>query len=225
MPRHRQAPSVPIMEWGTVQLDGINPAPYNPRKDLQAGDEEYEAIKRSIQEFGYVDPLVVNRVNNILVGGHQRLKVLRELGVVEAPVAFVNITDPIREKALNVALNSDAIRGVWDIDKLDEIMQELAREAPDLVDFLREEELVDELLGVDREAEGPATHPAMELQPFEHWDYLVFMFKDSRDFVAACERFGIQRVDSSAVPGRKKIGLGRVLDGRRLLTPHSSSEP
>ncbi|MHC5035376.1 MAG: hypothetical protein ACYTFZ_10105, partial [Planctomycetota bacterium] len=104
------------MEIRSVPISRLNPAPYNPRKDLRPGDPEYEAIKRSILEFGCVDPLVWNRRTGNLVGGHQRLKVLQnDLGAEEADVSVVDLP-PEREKALNVALNK--IQGDWDKDKL-----------------------------------------------------------------------------------------------------------
>ena len=57
------------------------PAEYNPRKDLKPGDAEYEKLKRSITEFGYVEPVIWNQTTGRVVGGHQRLKVLQEMGM------------------------------------------------------------------------------------------------------------------------------------------------
>lgn len=91
------------------------PADYNPRKDLKSGDKEYEKLKRSIDEFGYVDPLIWNKRTSRLVGGHQRLKVLKDMGIDEVDVVVVDM-DEEKEKALNVALNK--ISGDWDKDKL-----------------------------------------------------------------------------------------------------------
>lgn len=91
------------------------PADYNPRKDLKPGDKEYEKLKRSINEFGYVDPLIWNKRTSRLVGGHQRLKVLKDMGIDEVDVVVVDM-DEEKEKALNVALNK--ISGDWDKDKL-----------------------------------------------------------------------------------------------------------
>ena len=62
------------------RISELIPAPYNPRKDIQPGDPEYEKLKRSLEEFGYVEPVIWNARTGYVVGGHQRLKVLRELG-------------------------------------------------------------------------------------------------------------------------------------------------
>jgi len=67
------------MEILNIAIKDINPAPYNPRKDLRPGDPEYENIKQSILEFDMVEPLVWNKQTGNLVGGHQRLKVLEEM--------------------------------------------------------------------------------------------------------------------------------------------------
>jgi DNA modification methylase len=100
----------------------IDPAFYNPRKDLKSGDSEYEKLKKSIQEFDLVEPLIWNKRTGRLVGGHQRLKVLQELGYSEIEVSVVDLPED-REKALNVALNK--IQGDWDYEKLKDLLQEL----------------------------------------------------------------------------------------------------
>ena len=68
-----------MMEIQTLKVDEINTAVYNHRKDLQPGDPEYEKLRKSITEFDMVEPLVWNKRTGNLVGGHQRLKILKEL--------------------------------------------------------------------------------------------------------------------------------------------------
>ena len=99
----------------TLPVDKLVPADYNPRKDLKPGDPEYEKLKRSIAEFGYVEPVIWNKTTGHVVGGHQRLKVLIDTGVTEAECVVVEMSEE-KEKALNVALNK--INGEWDKDKL-----------------------------------------------------------------------------------------------------------
>ena len=60
------------------------PADYNPRKDLKPGDAEYEKLKRSIEQFGYVEPVIWNKTTGRVVGGHQRLKVLMAKGFLSS---------------------------------------------------------------------------------------------------------------------------------------------
>ena len=99
----------------TLPVDTLVPADYNPRKDLKPGDPEYEKLKRSITEFGYVEPVIWNKTTGHTVGGHQRLKILVDTGVTEVECVVVEM-DLDREKALNIALNK--ISGEWDKDKL-----------------------------------------------------------------------------------------------------------
>ncbi|MDR0531075.1 MAG: DNA modification methylase [Oscillospiraceae bacterium] len=100
----------------------LNPARYNPRKDLKPGDAEYEKLLRSVEEFGYVEPVIWNERTGNIVGGHQRFKVLVQLGYDEIDCVVVDL-DEQREKALNVALNK--ISGDWDLPKLADLMHEL----------------------------------------------------------------------------------------------------
>ena len=94
-------------------------APYNPRI---MPEEMLKKLKKSIEKFGYVEPLVVNKKNNHVIGGNQRLKVLRELGVDEVEVVLVDLDDR-NEKALNLALNR--ITGDWDYGILSELLKDL----------------------------------------------------------------------------------------------------
>ncbi len=106
-----------------ISISDINPAPYNPRKDLKKGDREYEKLKKSIVEFDLVEPLVWNKRSKNLIGGHQRFKIIKdELKLETVQVVVVDYTDK-KEKALNVALNK--ISGEWDFPKLKELLVEL----------------------------------------------------------------------------------------------------
>ncbi len=109
------------MKIEKIKIEKLKPAEYNPRKDLKPEDEEYQKIKKSITEFGYVAPVIVNS-NMTVIGGHQRLKILKELGYIDVECVIVDL-DPNKEKALNIALNK--ISGDWDNDKLEELLSEL----------------------------------------------------------------------------------------------------
>ena len=117
------------MEIQKIPAARLNAAAYNPRKDLKPGDREYEKLKRSIAEFGYVEPVIWNRQTGNVVGGHQRLKVLIDLGQQEIDCVVVDL-DLQREKTLNIALNK--ITGDWDETKLASLMAEFDAEAFDV---------------------------------------------------------------------------------------------
>lgn len=110
------------MQIKKKKLTDLIPADYNPRKDLQPGDAEYEKLKRSVETFGYVEPIIWNEQTGRIVGGHQRLKVMQDLGYQEIECVIIDI-DESQEKALNVALNK--ISGSWDEDKLMSLITDL----------------------------------------------------------------------------------------------------
>lgn len=102
-----------------ISMAKISAAKYNPRKDLKPGDPEYEKLKRSVERWDLVEPLVWNERTGTLVGGHQRLKILAARGDTEVDVSIVDL-DERDEQALNVALNR--IQGEWDEPKLADIL-------------------------------------------------------------------------------------------------------
>lgn len=106
-----------------IKMSKLNPAKYNPRKDLKPGDNEYEKLKRSMAEFGYVEPIIWNKRTGNIVGGHQRYKILKDMKYKEAECVIVDLDDN-REKALNVALNK--ISGEFDIPLLTDLLKDLS---------------------------------------------------------------------------------------------------
>lgn len=110
------------MKIEKIKIEKLNPAEYNPRKDLKPGDPEYEKLKNSILTFGYVEPVLWNKRTGNIIGGHQRYKVLVELGEKEIDCVVVDM-DSENEKALNIALNK--VSGDWDKDKLMLLIEDL----------------------------------------------------------------------------------------------------
>jgi DNA modification methylase len=126
-----------------IKAELLNPAAYNPRRALKAGDKEYEKLKRSIAEFGFVEPVVWNKRTGNVVAGHQRLTVLRDMGEAEVDCVVVDL-DSAKEKALNIALNK--IQGEWDEDKLAAVLSDLDAQAFDVTLTGFDAAEVDELL-------------------------------------------------------------------------------
>lgn len=101
----------------------LNPAPYNPRK---WSEDAIAQLTESIKSFGLVDPILVNGATdrkNVVIGGHFRLKVAKDLGIKEVPVVYIDIPDIEREKELNVRLNKNL--GDWDYELLAEFDETL----------------------------------------------------------------------------------------------------
>ena len=136
-----------------ITIHKINPAPYNPRKNLKPDDSEYQKLLRSIDEFGYIDPLIWNKKTGNLAGGHQRFKILMAKGLKEIDVSVVDL--PIeKEKLLNIALNK--ISGEWDREKLAHLLDDI----PDIdleltgFDLPEAENLIADILGPDTEEDN-----------------------------------------------------------------------
>lgn len=99
-----------------VDISLLKPSEYNPRRwDESAIKNLTESIKR----YGLVDPLIVNSAlgrENVVIGGHFRLEVAKDLGITNIPVCYLNIPDINKEKELNLRLNKNV--GDWDLELL-----------------------------------------------------------------------------------------------------------
>jgi len=110
-----KTPSNPI-KITQVPIADLKPAEYNPRTHTK---KQKASLRESLTKFGIVDPILVNiapKRKNIVIGGHFRLKILKDLGYEKVPVVFVNLPDIEQEKELNLRLNQN--QGQWDFDLL-----------------------------------------------------------------------------------------------------------
>ena len=124
-----------------VPVSTLKASAYNPRR---WNESQAETLKESIRRFGLIDPLIANSApgrENILVGGHFRLKVAKDLGLKEVPVVFVRITDLEKEKELNLRLNKNV--GEFDFDLLKNFDETFLKDAG----FSTEE--LDEIFDID----------------------------------------------------------------------------
>lgn len=127
------------MKTGKIKFRSIEPSSYNPRKISR---DEMKALSSNLEEFGLVDPIIINLKNNHIVGGHQRYTALehkyirnKSIDTIELPMIKLGdvgwvfeeedltIKDENHEKALNLALNK--ISGSWDHSKLSEVLNDL----------------------------------------------------------------------------------------------------
>ena len=111
------------MEIEKITLSDFQPAEYNPRVDLQPGDDEYQKIEKSINEFGFLQPLIVNKKTGHIISGFQRAKILREKGITKIEAVVVNFS-LTKEKQANLAFNK--VCGAWDQQKLARLLDELS---------------------------------------------------------------------------------------------------
>ncbi len=107
-----------------LPIDQLRTAVYNPRKPLRPASSAYKKLRKSIDEFGLVEPLIWNELTGRVVGGHARLAILKDLGVTEVSVSVVRLDEP-REKALNVVLNNQEAQSRYDPELLRDLLTEL----------------------------------------------------------------------------------------------------
>lgn len=128
-----------------IPVSDLNPSEYNPRKWSK---DAVENLTASISTFGLVDPIIANSSpnrKNIVIGGHFRLKIAKDLGYQEVPVVYVNIPEIEKEKELNLRLNKNT--GDWDLKLLSEFDSNL------LVDIGFTSEDLDDIFGIDETPE------------------------------------------------------------------------
>ena len=194
------------MEHKIVQKD-INSlifAEYNPR---QLTKEQYKHLKDSIQRFGLVDPIIVNsnkERKNIIVGGHQRVRVAKDMDIDQVPVLEIDLTYE-RERELNVRLNRNT--GEWDFDVLANNF-----ELDELIDIgFKENELK---IFNDSEEIEPEIEITEEL--FESHNYIMLYFDNELDWQTAKDVFELKTVKRKNQRIGDK-GLGRVVKGKDVL--------
>lgn len=129
----------------TIKITDLKPARYNPRK---ISNDDYKKLTNSINEYGLVDPIIINLNNNTIIGGHQRYDVIfseymdgnedyAELQLIRrGDIGWVFLDEELivkdlnHEKSLNIALNK--IQGQFDLEKLEDLFNDLSTEGLDL---------------------------------------------------------------------------------------------
>ena len=115
----------------TIDASKVVPNPKNPRIDLRPGMPLYERLKESIEHFGYLDPIIWNKRTGMIVSGHQRFQVMKDIAeskgetIDQIDVMEVDMSES-QQDAFMVAVNK--ITGLWDNEKLSALFKELADE-------------------------------------------------------------------------------------------------
>lgn len=128
-----------------VPITQLKPAQYNPRK---WNEDTTKQLTESIKRYGLVDPIICNSAENrknIVIGGHFRLHIAKQLGYKEIPVVYLNIPDIEKEKELNIRLNKNV--GEWDMDLLAEFDENF------LTDLGFNSEELDDVFGIEEKPE------------------------------------------------------------------------
>ncbi len=192
------------MEIVTRKIKDLSPADYNPRK---LTGESYNLIRRSLEKNGFVVPVVVNinpKRKDVIIGGHQRVKIWDDMGHREVPCVYQDIEDIEVEKELNITLNKAG--GEWDEKKL------MGWTKDKLIDFGFK---ASELKFFD-----PVQVAEIKFSEYLHEEhnYVVLYFDNSIDWQMAKTFFELEPVMAKMESGKAwNKGVARVVDGVKFL--------
>lgn len=196
--------------WHIEWRDPNELRPYERNAKVHT-EEQIEHIANSIATFGWQQPGVITK-DGVMVVGHGRRMAAIKLGV-KMPVKVIE--DDMTEDEIRAyrQVDNKTNESPWDeeLATLDRLDIEL-----DLSQFGFLEETSEEEETENKKEQREKTVEAMQIKQFEHHDYIVFVFDNQFDWLNACSRFNLEKVDAG-YGKTKKIGLGRVLDGKRLL--------
>lgn len=178
------------MQIEVIPFSSVIPDDYNPRKELNSDDTEYQRIKNSMDAFGYIEPMVYNIRTGHIVGGHQRLKIMQARGLTEAEMSVVDLDDN-EEKLLNLRLNK--IKGRWDEDALTELLSQFTIDEALLTGFGSDELSVilaqNDDLDMDAFDFEPEPTGAAEELDGANW-VIILKFQNKDDARQWCEEHG-----------------------------------
>jgi len=195
------------MKVETIDIDKLIPYHNNPRKD-QAVDK----VASSIHEYGFQQPIVVDK-NMVVIVGHTRLLASKKLGLKKVPIAIANLSKS-QAKAYRIADNRLNEEGNWDIDLL-------KNELSDLNGLLNntgfDDSELDKLLEKKEKEEEPEIEFSEEVG--EQHNYIILYFDNDIDWLSAQTHFNLKTVSSKRSNGKPwSKGIGRVVNGGKYLT-------
>ena len=209
-------PKPPLrLEW--IEAGSLTENPLNWRRHSEA---QLQSLRELIDDpdIGWAGACLFNERTGRLIDGHAR----KEVSDPKRPIpVLIGNWSPEAEAKILATLDPVGAMANGDADAYGKLIEQVNADGLWVRDLLHQTAagLVaaadDDEAGED-DAPG-AVLPAMEVQPFEHYDYIMLLFRNDQDFQAACEKLGIQRVAITYPGGTQKIGLGRVIDGPKAI--------
>lgn len=226
------APSAPAVAPGPrvrnlgirkVRVADLEDAPWNWRRHDKRQKDALGAAIDEIGWVGYPDVYETPEGKLRLTDGHCRKQVLIEQYGPDA-VIDVNVTDFDEADAKKANLTKDPLAAMAEQEdqKLAALIGQVETNKAELHVLFEEMyagcEDADEASGGSGAAKGDPL-PAMELQPYEHYDYVIVLATNVHEWHALIEKLGLERVDSSITETTtmKKVGLGRAVRAGKLL--------
>lgn len=210
-----------ILEVKTVKASDLDPNAGNWRMHPHA---QKVALKDVVEQVGLIDVLLAYKSPRnggalTLIDGHLRHSLDPD---IEWPVAILDVTD---EEADLILATHDPITGMANTDGelLKSLLENVSMEGTGGVDLLQslarlaDSALLDEE-GKPEKVKEPNVVPEMELQAYEHYDYIMAICRDTFTFIRAKQLLGLTQKSYTLKNGHsKKIGLCRVLDMAKFL--------
>ncbi len=193
----------------------LKPNPDNPNRHSA---HQIALLAKIIEVQGWRNSATVSKRSGLIVRGHGRVEAALLLGCL-VPIDEQHYESEAEELADLLADNRLSELAELDADALKALLTKIGSVDPnfdrELTGFGEDEiaKLFEEAPAVEEEL----TIPRMELQAFEHHDFLMFVFDDQRDFMRAVQLANVGRVNFSISRTSPRIGLGRVMHGKQLL--------
>lgn len=200
------------MQITNVNIKDIKPYENNPRFN----DNAVDYVANSIKEFGFKVPVVLDK-NNVIITGHTRVKACEKLGIKEIPCIYADDLTEEQVKAFRLADNKVGEIADWDLDLLNNELDDIEL---DMSEFGFFEEIEEEL---EKEEEDKPKVKFTEVFNEEN-NYIILQFKTDIDWLQAQSLFDINpkmaystRKDGEIGERMKRVGIGRVLDGAEVI--------
>ena len=191
-----------------MRLSEIKPYKKNAKKH---DETQIKNVMQSIKEFGVVQPIVVDRNNTIIIG-HCRYEAMKRLGYDELQEDWVKVVDLSEEQAEKLRLLDNKLNeSEWSLDLLLDSIQNI-----DFSDYMLDWDIKDFEEKEKEKEKREKVFEEMQLKSFEHYDYIVFVFDNQMDWLNMVNEFGLKKVNAG-YGTVKKIGLGRVVKGEKLI--------
>lgn len=181
-------------EFERVDIDSLKPFDGNPRKISEKG---LEKLKKSVESFGFTNPVLAQRSTRMIIAGHQRVKAAKAAGLEKVPVIWLDFDDKTA-KAYNIADNRLSQEAEWDMDQLALLIQELEEQGQDLL-----------ATGFDE----------VEIDDFIHWPDPDDVVEDDFDVEEAIEEIKepITKPGDIWILGEHRLMCGDCTDKEALL--------
>jgi hypothetical protein len=202
------------LEW--IEAGSLSENPGNWRRH---SPEQLQSIRDLLQDpdIGWAGACLYNERTKRLIDGHARKGVADPKTPI--PVLVGDWSEEAERKIL-ATLDPVGAMAQGDPAAYAALVESITAESLWVRDLLHNTQAGLDAAAVDEpepEEEPSAALPQMECQPFEHYDYLMLVFRNEQDFQQACERLAIQKVEITYPGGRTKVGLGRVIDGAKAM--------